>query len=189
MTDPRAEPEDALIERARGGDASAFGQLVERHRGAVFGLLLGLLRDWDSAEDAAQAAFVKAYRSLGSFEKRSSFKTWVCSIALNEGRGVLRWRKLRGWLPLGGGQEDDDGYETAAREAAAPDELAALERRLELERAMKGLGPREREIATMRLEGWALGEIAEALGVSEGTVKSTLFDATRKMREKLHGDR
>ena len=173
------------MDRARAGDREAFGALVDRHHGAVLGFLMTVARDADLAEECAQEAFLKAFRSLASFEGRSSFRTWVSRIALNEVRGQWRWRKVRGLLSLGSGEDAEVDSDALRSDAGTADELSALERRLELERAMAGLGRREREIVALRLEGYALHEIAETLGVTEGTIKSTLFDATRKMREKL----
>lgn len=175
-----------MVKRARAGDREAFGLLIERHQRAVAGLLTGILRDMDSAEDAAQQAFVKAFRGLRSFQNRSSFKTWVTRIALNEARSRMRRDRLalRGPAPRPG--EDGGAWEERVRatrlDAAERD---ALERRIELDRAMAGLSPREHEITAMRLEGYTLEEIAGALDVSRGTVKSTLFDATRKMKRIL----
>lgn len=148
---------------------------------------MGMLRDPDAAEDLAQEAFVKAFKAIGAFEGRSSFKTWVTQIALNEARSRLRRQKLRRWLSLESPGEDDGRRleETLRDELSDGRERSALERRLELDGAMQCLAPREREVASLRLEGYSLGETAQALGVSVGTVKSTLFSATRKMREKL----
>ena len=180
-----SETDEDLVRRARAGDGEAFGVLIERHQAAVTGFLSGVLRDLDLAEETAQEAFVKAYENLASFEGRSSFKTWVSHIALNAARSRLRWSGLRRWLSLDAPRQDATGAWEEQMEAAAPDEFAAVERRLEFDRAMTGLGPREKEITAMRLEGYDLNEIADVLKISEGTVKSTLFTATRKMREKL----
>jgi RNA polymerase sigma-70 factor, ECF subfamily len=180
------EPEDSLVRRARDGDADAFGVLIERHQKAVAGMLISLLHDLDAAEDAAQQAFLKAYKNMKSFEGRSSFRTWVCRIAINEARTRMRWQKLRHWLSFDAPAGEDGGtWEERLREACPSENQEALERKLELERAMGELSPREREISALRLEGYALNEIAEILAVSEGTVKSTLFTATRKMRKSL----
>jgi len=183
----RGSDED-LVRRSRLGDTEAFGALVERHQKAVAGFLLSMFRDMDIAEDAAQQAFVKAFRCLGSFRGRANFKTWVSRIAINEARSRLRWAKLRRWLSFDAppaGSERGSWEERLRASIGAPDEKEALERKLDLERAMAALGRREKETAAMRLEGYSLGEIAAVLGISEGTVKSTLFAATRKMRERL----
>jgi RNA polymerase sigma-70 factor (ECF subfamily) len=185
---PVPETDEELVRRARAGDAEAFGGLIERHQKTVASFLLSMFHDPDAAEDAAQEAFLKAFRGLGRFEGRSSFKTWVSRIALNEARSRLRWAKLRSWLSLDAPRGDDDGssWEERLRSARpGPAEDEELEKKLDLERAMAALSPREREIAALRLEGYSLGEIAQSLEVSEGTVKSTLFSATHKMRKRL----
>ena len=179
------EPDEELVRRARSGDREAFGELISRHQKAVGGFLLSVLHDVDAAEDAAQQAFVKAFKNLYSFEGRASFKTWVSRIALNVARSQLRWRKIRNWLPLGGAPDEDGRWEERLRSAVRVDEQEALDRKLDLESALGGLTGREREIAALRLEGLSLDEIAGALGVTTGTVKSTLFTATRKMRQRL----
>jgi len=179
------ESDEELVRRARAGEVRAFGVFVERHQKAVAGFCLSLLHDLDAAEEAAQAALVEAFKSLGSFEGRSSFKTWVSRIALNLARSQLRRARFMAWLPSAG-EEGEERWEERLREAApAGEEREALERRLDLERAMEALSPREKEMAAMRLEGYTLGEIAEAFGVSEGTVKSAVFSATQKMRRRL----
>ena len=179
------ETDEELVRRTRAGDREAFAGLVERHQKAVAGFLLGVLRDLDLAEETAQEAFVKAYQNLASFESRSSFKTWVSHIALNAARSRQRWSGLRRWLSLDAPLRDESGTWEEVVAAAGPDEMDAVERRFELDRAMTGLGPREREISVLRLEGYALDEIASILKINVGTVKSTLFSATRKMKEKL----
>lgn len=179
------EADEELVRRARTGDRDAFGELIQRHQRAVGGFLLSVLHDVDAAEDAAQQAFVKAFQNLDSFEERSSFKTWVSRIALNVARSQLRWAKLRGWLPLVPAGDEDGRWEDRVRDLVHGDEREALEFKVDLERAMTALSPREREIAALRLEGFALDEIAGVLGVSTGTIKSTLFTATRKMRQRL----
>ncbi len=179
--------EQLLIKRAQDGDAAAFGTLVERHQPAVLGFLLSLLRDADAAEEAAQEAFVKAFENLRRFENRASFRTWVSRIALNQARSRARWQRLRRWLSLEELAGEDESWEERLRAAGGPAdrEREALERRLEWERAMTCLSRREKEIVALRLEGYELSETAQTLGVSVGTVKSTLFEATRKLRREF----
>lgn len=180
--------DEALVRRAIDGESEAFGALIDRHQAAVAGFLLSLLHDPSAAEEIAQAAFVQAYKNLKSFRGQAAFKTWVSRIAINLARSQMRWRKLRAWISLEAfrGQEESS-WEERLIPAGNPsgDEREALERRLDLERAMSGLSPREREVTALRLEGYTLSEIAQALVVSEGTVKSTLFGATRKIKERL----
>ncbi|MBI5241339.1 MAG: RNA polymerase sigma factor [Elusimicrobia bacterium] len=181
------ETDEALVRRARAGDAEAFGVLVSRHQKAVAGFLLSVLHDLDAAQDAAQQAFVRAFMRLESFEERSSFKTWVSRIALNVARSRLRWARMSNWLSLDAPRDSEGGTweESVRRAGPREDETRVLEKKLDLERALAALSPREREVAAMRLEGYSLDEVAGVLGISEGTVKSTLFAATRKMRQRL----
>lgn len=182
----RQQEETELLSKARSGDGDAFGALIERHQKSVAGFLLTVLHDVDAAEDAAQQAFVQAYKNLPDFEGRCSFKTWVSRIALNVARSHLRWSKLRGWLSLDGGMDGERPWEDTLLPAAGGlTEMEALERKLDLERAMSHLSPREKEVTALRLEGFSLAEVASVLDVSEGTVKSTLFEATQKMRRRL----
>src|SRR5438046_9400645 len=88
-----------LVERARQGDAAAFGELIDRHRSAVFRAALAALGSHADAEDAAQEAFLAAYRRLGSFRGEASFKTWLLTIvwrqAINKRRSVRRiWSRM-----------------------------------------------------------------------------------------------
>mgnify|MGYP001586247491 CR=1 FL=1 len=182
--DIEEETDEQLVLKARGGDARAFGTLIERHQKPVAGFLLSLLGNLDLAEEAVQEAFVKAFQSIESFQGRSSFRTWVARIAVNAARSRQRWARLRQWLSLDA-PAGEDGESWAARLGDDGADLKRVERRLELERAMTGLSPREHEVAALRLEGYALGEIGAVLGVSEGTVKSTLFTAVHKMKGKL----
>jgi RNA polymerase sigma-70 factor, ECF subfamily len=178
--------EGELVRRAAEGETEAFGELVRKHQPAVLGFLLSVFRDRSLAEDAAQSAFVKAFESIEGFEGRSSFKTWVTKIAWNEARSMLRRAKVLCWLPLSA-PLDGDGrtFEDTIRDAAGQQGLERVERKLALERAMDKLTLREREVAALRLEGYKLSEIGEVLGISEGTVKWTLFEATGKMKEGL----
>ncbi|MBI5630609.1 MAG: sigma-70 family RNA polymerase sigma factor [Elusimicrobia bacterium] len=178
------ETDEQLVFKARAGDAEAFGTLVDRHQKPVAGFLLSLLGNLDLAEEAAQEAFVKAFQSIESFQGRSSFRTWVSRIAINDARSRQRWMSFRKWLPLDAAR-GDHGESWTHCLGDGEVEREHVERRLELERAMSDLSPREREIAALRLEGYALGEIGAVLGVSEGTIKSTLFTAVHKMKEKL----
>ena len=87
-----------LVERARQGEPAAFGELVERHRSAVYRAALAALGSPADAEDAAQEAFLTAYRRLSSFRAEASFKTWLLTIAwhqaINQRRGLTRWWRL-----------------------------------------------------------------------------------------------
>jgi RNA polymerase sigma-70 factor (ECF subfamily) len=185
------DTDEELVDRTLKGDTRAFGVLIERHQKPVVGFLLTMFHDLDLSEDAAQQAFVKAFENLRSFQGRSEFRTWVCRIALNAALSNLRWARLRRFFSGGWAEESqqsvgwEDRLARTVKSSADSDEMDRLERKLELEKAMTDLSGRERQIASLRLEGYSLSEISKILDISEGTVKSTLFSATRKMRKKL----
>ena len=101
-----------LVARAREGDDSAFGELVERHRAAVFRATLAALGSHAEADDAAQDAFVLAYKRLDGFRGDASFKTWLLAIAwrqaISRRRSVRRWWRRLGASPAPDGEPDGE---------------------------------------------------------------------------------
>ena len=93
-------PDAGLVDRARRGDTEAMNELVRRHHATVYRTALGILRDEDRAQDAAQETFLKAMRGLAKFRGDAAFKTWLVSIAVNEARGLLRRTGRRGEVSL-----------------------------------------------------------------------------------------
>ncbi|MBM4042300.1 MAG: sigma-70 family RNA polymerase sigma factor [Planctomycetes bacterium] len=182
--------DELLVAQAQRGDAAAFGRLVERYQDALFNGVHRMVSQREDAEDLAQEAFVKAFRGIGAFEGRSSFYTWLYSIAYNvvvsHRRKVGSARHLNP-LPLHEGAEGGGrGYE-AEDDAERPDatvERAELHERLEV--AIAGLEGDYREVVVMRdIEGFDYQAIAEVLGCPEGTVKSRLHRARQALREQL----
>src|SRR5258706_1864322 len=102
------ETDEELVLRARSGNAEAFGALVERHQKSVLSFLLTFFHNLDLAEEATQRAFVKAFKAIPSFEGRSSFKTWISRIALNEARLQRRWDRLKQWFSAGYLDKNED---------------------------------------------------------------------------------
>lgn len=175
------------VERARRGDHEAFRVLVERHRGRVQALALRILRDRAAAEDATQDAFLKAYAALEGFESRSKFGTWMYRLAYNHCLDLKRrdrssrqveWDDARG-----------DVGETPAHALPPPPPGVAAERRelrAQLAQGVAALTEEARETLLLReLDGLSYAEIAEVLGVPEGTVMSRLHNARRRLRESL----
>src|SRR5262249_43484740 len=114
-----------LVARARQGDAAAFGELVDRHRIAVYRAAMAALGSHADAEDAAQDAFVLAFRRLDSFRGDASFKTWLLTItwhqAINRRRGLSRvWRRIVGGG--GGSVNHDDVMTSIASEEPTPEQ-------------------------------------------------------------------
>ncbi len=175
---PRIENEAELATRARGGDRVAFGQLVERFAPQARRVARAVLQDPHDADDAAQDAFLAALVKLDQYDPRRPFGPWLMRIVANAATDRRRRRTVRQVEPLapeltGGGPRPD-------REA----EQSALGDRL---RAALAELPERRRIAVVLfdVEGYSHSEIAQILGIPEGTVRSEVFHARRRLRELL----
>lgn len=171
-----------LIEAFRAGDESAFNELVSRHRRHVYLVARGVLRRHDQADEAAQEAFVKAYRSLGGFEGQSSFRTWIHRIARNAALDLLAREGTQHRVAEEAALEPD-------RQAGGPralEELLADERRRELRRGIAELPERQRLTLTLRVQqGLKYSEIAEALDCPVGTAKANFHHAVKNLKKIL----
>jgi RNA polymerase sigma-70 factor (ECF subfamily) len=173
-----------LIEAVRvGGDERAFRELYRRHTPRLYQLVLRMLAGSGSdAEDVVQETWVRATASIHRFRGDSSFGTWLTGIGLNRARDFLRHRSRR---PSGFEVEDPEIWLEAASGRAdhAGD-------RLDLERAIAILPDGYRVVFVLyEVEGFNHGEIAERLGISEGTSKSQLHHARRALRVLLQPER
>jgi RNA polymerase sigma-70 factor (ECF subfamily) len=173
-----------LVSRAQAEDKEAFEELVRRHQHRVFAVAGGILRQREDVEDIAQQVFVKAYFSLKRFDQRAAFSTWLYKITVNECWDLLRKRKVRPLI------YESDLSEDQARQMGASDERAArepdisdkLEARQRVERLLEGLDARDRTMLILKeVEGFAVEEIAEILGLNANTVKVRLFRARRRI--------
>jgi RNA polymerase sigma-70 factor (ECF subfamily) len=173
-----------LVRRAQAQDKEAFEELVRRHQHRVFAVAGGILRRREDAEDIAQQVFVKAYFSLKRFDQRAAFSTWLYKITVNECWDLLRKRKVR---PL---VYESDLSEEQARQFGATDERTSgepdisekLVARERVQNLMAGLDERDRAMLILKeVEGFAVEEIAEILGLNANTVKVRLFRARRRV--------
>ena len=162
-----------LAERILGvGDESAFRELYGRHTPRLYQFVLRVMGgDELDAEDVVQDTWIRATRSLGGFRWESRFETWLTGIGLNLCRNRLRQ----------GGRWDDLDEDTLRKVEVSPGED-----RIDLERAIGLLPAGCRAVLVLHdIEGFKHAEIAEQLGVSEGTSKSQLWSARRHMRRLL----
>jgi RNA polymerase sigma-70 factor, ECF subfamily len=172
--------ETFLLARARQGDLAAFEEVVRRHQRRVYGVALRIVRAHDVADDVAQEAFVRAWRSLDRFELGRPFGPWVCRIAANLAVNHVRSPRAREeGLPEG----------HAETPSAEPGPLAAVldaEAKRVLDEAVTGLSPEQRAVFVLRaVEEMSYEEIAGALGISPGTVMSRLFRARERLAKTL----
>ena len=185
--------DDDLVDRARQGDAAAFGDLVDRHRQAVYRTAMAVLGSHADAEDAAQETFVAAYRRLDTFRGRSSFKTWLLTIAWNE--SINRRRSLKAMLkrivmsidaPFALAHVDaDKGYED--RGAQTPEQrLAGGELRRDVRAAIQRLPSKLRDVLLLVHSGdYTYEEISAIVGAPLGTVKWRVSEARRVVKQRL----
>jgi RNA polymerase sigma-70 factor (ECF subfamily) len=174
-------PEDSeLVERARRGDEGAYEELVRAHQGIAFRTAYVIAGNASDAEDAAQEAFVKAYRALGRFRRGSPFRPWLLRIVANEARNRRRSAGRRAALSLRAAADESSGDAAPSPEGV----LLADEERGRLLAAVNELREEERLVIACRffLE-LSEEETAAALDVRLGTVKSRTSRALEHLRE------
>jgi RNA polymerase sigma factor (sigma-70 family) len=176
--------EAALVERALGGDAEAYGDLVTTHQAAAFRVAYLFLGSTDDAEDAAQEAFVRAYVRLRSFRRGEAFRPWLLAIVGNESRNRRRTLGRRARV-LDRATTLLRGSDTGMA-AAAEAVVLAGETRAEVRAALAALREEERAVVVCRyLLDLSEAESAAVLGIPPGTVKSRLSRGLARLRAEL----
>jgi RNA polymerase sigma-70 factor, ECF subfamily len=175
-----------LISRAAGGDRGAFRDLVERHRALVYRVAYQFAGNHHDADDITQEVFVKVFRSIAAFRQDAQFTSWLYRIAMNacidHGRRQSRTVSLDDHDP----DEPTGGYEVPADDPSPESRAYATELRDAVHAEVDRLPPQQRLIFSMRhFEGLKLIEIADALGLAEGTVKRQLHSAVHRIRAAL----
>jgi RNA polymerase sigma-70 factor (ECF subfamily) len=172
--------------------AQEFAGVVEAHRPQIFRFLLASLRDMDLAETLTQECFLKAHRNWGSFRGESSALTWLIRIAINLQKDHWRNRRLQFWRHTQSNAVDmDEASEwLPSGESSVEQQLLAREQVKQVWKSVAGLSERQRTVFLLRyVEERDLKEIAQATGLSEGTVKAHLSRALGKVRAGLGGKR
>jgi RNA polymerase sigma-70 factor (ECF subfamily) len=190
MKDANPEFEAECIRRILGGEKDLFHELIRPCERGIYFLLLSLLKNETEAEDAAQETVIKVYLNLKNFRGDSQFRTWVLSIARNEGLGRLRRQTNRREDSLEAETDDQNGDFTPAiltswreipTEALEKKELAAIVRA-----GIESLPEIYRNIIFLRdIEEMDIRETAVALGISEGAVKVRLHRARAMLQRRL----
>lgn len=168
------------VEAAIAGDHAAFGLLVDRYKGPVYGLAYRMLGNVGDAEDAAQEIFVRAYTKLATFDRSRKFSTWLLSIGSNYCIDVLRRRRAT--------LVDLDDVAFAVPDQAPGPERSAVdqEQRVAVARAVQRLPDTYRLVTVLRYyHDLSYEEIEQATGLSEATIKTRLFRARRQLEELL----
>ena len=179
-----------LVRLARAGDADAFGALVDRHRQAVFRAAYAALGSHPEADDAAQEAFVTAYRRLSTFREQSSFRTWLLAIAwrkaLDRRQGIRRWLRLSARPGIIGGEMPEAVDRLCSEGPSHEDRLTGRQLQRHLARLISSLKPQLRDALLLAAGGeHSYDEIAAMLGIPAGTLKWRVSEARRILRAKL----
>lgn len=178
-----------LLTAVKDGDASAFRGLVEKYQGRVYAMIYGMTRNREDARDLTQEAFVKAFRNLESFRLESSFYTWIYRIGMNLAIDHARRHKRQGTTGFDEAvaARDEDGGIAELHHEDSPSK--ALERKqlyAQIMDALEELPEDQKQAILLReLEGLSYKEIADVMGIPEGTVMSRLFYARKKLQKLL----
>lgn len=174
-----------LIAQAAAGDAAAFQALVERHRSMVYRVAYQFAGNHHDAEDIAQEVFIKVYRSLDRFRQDAQLSSWLYRIVMNACIDHRRRHSPAGFAPFG--EDAEHKMLNTPEVTPGPEERAyAGELGSVLESAVAALPKGQRIVFVMRHhQGLKLGEIADALGLAEGTVKRQLHAAVHRLRQVL----
>jgi RNA polymerase sigma-70 factor (ECF subfamily) len=177
-----------LVDRAREGDAPAFGQLVRRHQQRIHRLALHMLRDRAAAEDVTQETFIRAYQALARFDGRSEPYTWFYRIAVNLSLNTIRSRKTA----RATSDADDPRLEammSEKRPSAMADPAGDASRKQVYAALCSGIDALSDTLRTTLIlvcvDGRSHEEAAQILGAPEGTIAWRVHEARRKLREHM----
>jgi RNA polymerase sigma-70 factor (ECF subfamily) len=187
------EADTEMLKAVLDGDNTAYRGLVEKYQGRVYSMVYGMIRNREDARDIAQEAFIKAFRNLGTFRLESSFYTWLYRIAMNLAIDHTRKRKRReasGFDEQIASRDDDGGIAEIHHEDSPRRQLERKQLFATIMEAMDKLPEDQKQVILLReLEGLSYKEIADVMGIPEGTVMSRLFYARKKLQKMLGGMR
>ena len=179
-------PDDRLVELTREHNLVAFEALMRRHNRRLFRVARSVLRDGDSAQDAVQETYLRAFTRLDSYQPTGRFGAWISRVALNE--ALMIRRRLRGdTVSLDEVGDDALAAEETASDAPTADQFVeAAHARALLEHAIDTLPDNFRTVFMLRaVEGLDVRETAECLEINPATVRTRLFRAQRLLRVEL----
>lgn len=180
----------ALVRLACAGDKEAFYSLVRPCERAVYVAAISILNNPADAEEVAQEAVLKAFANLAQFRGEAKFSTWLIQITINEARLRLRKDRRHLYESVDEHQTDEEGdyfpKDFADWREVPSEALQRAELRQALKQAIAGLAPKYREVLILRdVQHLSTEETAQALGISEGNVKTRLLRARLQMRDAL----
>lgn len=177
-----------LVRKAKAGDLKAYDQLTVLYRDAVYSVVFRMVRNRQEAEDLTQDTFIKAFRSLRSFNEEYAFSTWLFKIATNNCIDFFRKRKLKTYSMENEIRYKDDEirHEYADDGKTAVEELIDDEKKEMIHEAIDRLPEKYREVIHLRhKEEKSYEEIAQMLNLPLGTVKARIFRAREILKKEL----
>ena len=175
-----------LIERSKAGDSSAFEQLVFRYDQDVLNIASRYTRSAHDAKDIYQESFIRVYKGIGTFEQKSEFTTWLYRIVTNVCL-TYKAKKRRTAMTSLDDEDDEVVKDQAVSDKQSDAGTYGNEITARIESALQHLSPQQRLVFTLRhYQEYKVREIAVMMHCAEGTVKKYLFEATQKMRIRLH---
>ena len=183
------DDEKLLAERLIRGETGAFREFVETYKKRVYGLAFQFTRNHTDAEDVSQVVFMKVYKSIGTFDRDAGLNSWLYRVVVNTAIDHLRKRRF---FPAENpeavpGRFADDGIRHASSRSGEPQkeaEMALMQKKIE--NALARISEREKAVFVLRhYHDLNLKEIAGALGISLGSVKSYLFRSIKKIQKEL----
>jgi len=191
QTLPAVNEEAAFVSELQAGSEEAFAYLLSRYQNPVFNLIWHIVENPADASDVLQDVFVKVFRGIQNFNGDSSLRTWLYRIAVHEASNYRRSWLRRHWREPISMDDTESPSAAVACEAATSERspyqvLEQAEREVVVKRALASLSPLYRAVLVLReMEGLPYEEIAQVLGLAEGTVKSRLLRGRELLRRKL----
>ncbi len=192
---PAANADLILVKASKGGDLTAFDQLVGPYQGKLFSVALGITRNREDAEDVVQKSLLQAFIHLDAFQGTSKFSTWVMRIAINEALMNLRKKRRSAEVSLDECREMEEGWllrEVTDRRATPEESCSQQELYRLLAGVIEQLQPSHRVIVHLRyVKGFSAEDTSRRLGLPVSTVKARLHRARLQLREifKQHSPR
>jgi RNA polymerase sigma-70 factor (ECF subfamily) len=186
-----ADEDKSLVQRSVKGDREAFNGLVLKYYKKIYNLAYRYVGDTEEANDLAQEIFTAAYQNLKKFRGDAKFSTWLFQIATNRGKNRFKYLKRRGYFigrPQTEGDEDRDSVQKNIPDYSTNPETLLAGKQIQhiVQKVINELEPDHKEIVILRdIEGFSYEEIADILGLPEGTTKSRLHRARMVVKEKL----
>ncbi len=170
--------EQGLIEKAIKGDKEAFASLVRQYQNRIFGFIMRMTANRETALDLTQDTFLAAYQNLSGFRQEASFSTWLYQIAANKTRNFIKRSKREVSLPV--------GYDQASEDDRPDTGLEKKEQEALLVEAISGLPHKQRLTFNLRyFEQMKFKEIAGVMGVSVSATKTNFAEALAKLKKRL----